>query len=125
MGRQTGNAPIENRLVLYSCPRHSGWPTTTSATTSARNIRNLWSAASAPASTTGSWRRRPRNRVECEIHAKNLGAATTAAPLTNGFGKTGGDVHGASRPEGRAQRAQGVNALHQKQPSFFGDGGDG
>ena len=62
---------------------------------------------------------------ECEIHAKNLGAATTAAPLTNGFGKTGGHVQGASRPEGRAQRAQGGNARHQKQPSFFGDGGDG
>ena len=65
-----------------------------------------------------SWR-------ECEIHAKNLGAATTVAPLTNGFGKTGGHVQSASRPEGRAQRAQGGNARHQKQPSFFGDGGDG
>ena len=64
-----------------------------------------------------SWR-------ECEIHAKNLGAATTPAPLTNGFGKTGGHVQSASRPEGRAQRAQGGNARHQKQPSFFGDGGD-
>ena len=65
-----------------------------------------------------SWR-------ECEIHAKNLGAATMAAPLTNGFGKTGGHVQGASRPEGRAQRVHGGNARHQKQPSFFGDGGDG
>ena len=65
-----------------------------------------------------SWR-------ECEIHAKNLGAATTVAPLTNGFGKTDGHVQSASRPEGRAQRAQGGNARHQKQPSFFGDGGDG
>ena len=65
-----------------------------------------------------SWR-------ECEIHAKNLGAATTAAPLTNEFGKTGGHVQSASRPDGRAQRAQGGNARHQKQPSFFGDGGDG
>ena len=64
-----------------------------------------------------SWR-------ECEIHAKNLGAATTPAPLTNGFGKTGGHVQSASRPEGRAQRAQGGNARDQKQPSFFGDGGD-
>ena len=62
---------------------------------------------------------------ECEIHAKNLGAAPTAAPLTNGFGKTGGHVQSASRPDGRAQRAQGGNARHQKQPSFFGDGGDG
>ena len=65
-----------------------------------------------------SWR-------ECEIHAKNLGAATTPAPLTNGFGKTGGHVQSASRPEGRAQQARGENVRHQKQPSFFGDGGDG
>ena len=65
-----------------------------------------------------SWR-------ECEIHAKNLGAATTTAPLTNGFGKTGGHVEGASPPEGPAQRAQGGNARHYNQPSFFGDGGDG
>ena len=66
-----------------------------------------------------SWR-------ECEIHAKNLGAATTPAPLTNGFGKTGGHVQSASRSEGRApRRARGGNVRHQKQPSFFGDGGDG
>ena len=31
LGRQTGNAPLENHLVLYSSPRHSDWPTTTLA----------------------------------------------------------------------------------------------
>ena len=44
-----------------------------------------------------SWR-------ECEIHAKNLGAATTMAPLTNGFGKTvdTSRVHHALTTVGRA-----------------------